>query len=187
METVDDIMLDAMDKMGKSTEIMHHEFSGLHTGKASPAMVENVKVDYYGASTRLLEIANISTPEPRMLLVSPFDPSSLDAIEKAIISANVGITPVNDGRLIRLPVPEMSEERRGELAKIAKRLAEDARIAIRNVRRDANAHIKKLEQNSKISEDERDKALDEIQAETDKHVEEIDKSLASKEAEIMEV
>jgi ribosome recycling factor len=187
METLDDIMLDAIEKMSKSTEVMHHEFAGLHTGKASPAMVENVKVDYYGSPTRLMEIANISTPEPRMLVINPFDPSSLDAIEKAIIGANIGITPVNDGRLIRLPIPEMSEERRIELVKIAKRLAEEARIAVRNVRRDANAHIKKIEQDSKISEDQRDDALDEIQKETDKHIEEIDKSLQSKETEVMAV
>ena len=187
METLDDIMLDAIEKMSKSTEVMHHEFAGLHTGKASPAMVENVKVDYYGSPTRLMEIANISTPEPRMLVISPFDPSSLDAIEKAIIGANIGITPVNDGRLIRLPIPEMSEERRVELVKIAKRLAEEARVAVRNVRRDANAHIKKIEQDSKISEDQRDDALDEIQKETDKHIEEIDKSLQTKETEVMAV
>lgn len=187
METVDDIMLDAIDKMTKSAEVMHHEFAGLHTGKASPAMIENVKVDYYGSMTRLMEIANISTPEPRMLVVSPFDPTSLDSIEKAIIAANIGITPMNDGRIIRMPIPEMSEERRHELAKIAKRLAEDARIAVRNVRRDANNHIKKLESDSKISEDERDAALEGVQKETDKHIEDIDKSLESKEKEIMEV
>ena len=187
METLEDILLDADEKMNKSTEVMHHEFSGLHTGKASPSLVENIKVDYYGAPTRLLEIANISTPEPRLLVITPFDPSSLGAIEKAVISANIGITPVNDGRMIRMPIPEMSEERRTELAKLAKRLAEEARIAVRNVRRDANNHIKRLESESKISEDERDDALEEIQEETDKHIAEIDKSLDAKEAEIMEV
>jgi len=187
METVEEILLDADEKMTKSTEVMHQEFSGLHTGKASPSLVENIKVDYYGSPTRLLEIANISTPEPRLLVITPFDPSSLGAIEKAIIGANIGITPVNDGRIIRMPVPEMSEERRNELAKLAKRLAEDARIAVRNVRRDANNHIKKIESESKISEDERDSALEEIQEETDKHIEEIDKSLEAKESEILEV
>lgn len=187
METVDEILLDASEKMQKSTEVMHNEFSGLHTGKASPSLVENIKVDYYGNPTRLIEIANINTPEPRLIVISPFDPSALGAIEKAIVSANIGITPVNDGRIIRLPVPEMSEERRDELAKLAKRLSEEARIAVRNVRRDANNHIKKLEADSKISEDERDDALEQIQKETDEHIEEIDKSLEAKEAEIMEV
>ncbi len=187
MDTVDDVMLDAIDKMTKSAEFMHQEFSGLHTGKASPAMVENIKVDYYGTATRLMEIANISTPEPRLLIISPFDPSSLGAIEKAITSANIGITPMNDGRLIRLPVPEMSEERRTELVKLAKRLAEEAKIAVRNVRRDANAHIKNIEKESKISEDERDDALKDIQDETNKHIDEIDKSLTSKETEIMDI
>lgn len=187
MDTIDDIMLDAIDKMTKSAEFMHQEFSGLHAGKASPSMVENIKVDYYGTPTRLLEIANISTPEPRMLVLSPFDPSSLGAIEKAITSANIGITPMNDGRLIRLPVPEMSEERRTELVKLAKRLSEEARIAVRNVRRDANTHIKYIEKESKISEDERDEALKEIQDETNKHIEDIDKSLETKETEIMDI
>lgn len=187
METAEEILMDGAEKMQKSTDVMHNEFSGLHTGKASPSLIENIKVDYYGNPTRLLEIANINTPEPRLLVVTPFDPNSLGAIEKAIMSANIGITPVSDGRVIRLPIPEMSEERRSDLVKLAKRLAEEARIAVRNVRRDANNHIKALESESKISEDERDEALEQIQEETDQHIEEIDKSLETKESEILEV
>jgi ribosome recycling factor len=186
-ESIDDILLDSTDKMDKSVEVLHQEFNGLRTGKASPSLVEHIAIDYYGTQTRLRDIAGISTPEPRLLVVNPFDPSSLGAIEKAIIGANIGITPMSDGRVIRLPVPEMSEERRVEMGKVAKRLAEEARVAVRNVRRDANDRIKSLEKSSDITEDDRDLALDDIQKMTDDTIKKIDDMLEAKDKEMMAV
>lgn len=187
MESLDDVLLESEDKMEKSVEFLHHELSGLRTGKASPSMVENITVDYYGAQTRVREIANISTPEARLLVISPYDPSSLGSIEKAILAANIGITPMNDGRVIRVPVPELSEERRKDLVKVAKKLAEDARVAIRNVRRDANEAIKTLQKNSLVTEDERDGGLEDIQKTTDRMIKKIDDMLAVKEKDVMQV
>lgn len=187
METVDDILLEAEDKMDKAVEFLHQEFTGLRTGKASPSLVDNIAVDYYGTSTRLKELAGISTPEPRLIVINPYDPSSLPAIEKAILAANVGITPMNDGRVIRVPIPELSEERRKELLKVAKRMSEDQRVAIRNIRRESNDMIKELQKGGKISEDERDGGLEEIQTLTDKRIKTIDDMLTAKETDVMEV
>ncbi len=187
MESVDDILLESEDKMSKSVEFLHQEFNGLRTGKASPSLVENITVDYYGAQTRLKELAGIATPEPRLIVINPYDPSALPAIEKAILAANLGVTPMNDGRVIRVPIPELSEERRKELLKVAKRMAEDQRVAIRNVRREANDTIKNLQKNSTISEDERDGGLEEIQKYTDDYIKQIDDMLDAKEKDVMEV
>ena len=187
MDTLDDILLESEDKMSKSVEFLHQEFSGLRTGKASPSLVENVTVEYYGTSTRLKELAGISTPESRLIVVNPYDPSSLPAIEKAVLAANIGVTPMNDGRVIRIPIPELSEERRKELLKVAKRMAEDQRIAIRNVRREANDQIKELQKSSAISEDDRDTGLAEIQQFTNTHIKKIDDLLDAKEKDVMEV
>lgn len=187
MASVDDILLESEDKMSKSVEFLHQEFNGLRTGKASPSLVDTITVDYYGAQTRLKELAGIATPEPRLIVINPYDPSSLPAIEKAILAANLGITPMNDGRVIRVPIPELSEERRKDLMKVAKRMSEDQRVAIRNVRREANDAIKDLQKNSKISEDERDGGLEEIQKYTDEYIKKIDDMLAAKEKDVMEV
>ncbi len=187
MDSLDDVILDADDKMSKAINFLHEQFSGLRTGKASPVLVENIKVNYYGAPTRLKEMAGISTPEPRLIVINPYDPTALPDIEKAILASNIGLTPRNDGRLIRIPIPELSEERRRELIKVAKRMSEDAKVAIRNVRRDANEHIKKLQKDGKASEDDRDDSLKQIQDETDKNIEKVDKMLQVKEAEVMEV
>lgn len=187
MESVDEILLESEDKMDKAVEFLHQEFTGLRTGKASPSLVENIAVDYYGAATRLKELAGISTPEPRLIVINPFDPSSLPAIEKAILAANVGVTPMNDGRVIRVPIPELSEERRKDLLKVAKRMSEDQRVAIRNIRREANDLIKELQKGGTISEDERDGGLEEIQTLTDKHIKTIDDMLTAKETDVMEV
>ena len=186
-ESMDDVLLITDDKMTKAVEFLHKELSGLRTGKASPAMVENITVDYYGAPTRLREIANISTPEARLLVVNPYDPTSLGAIEKAILAANIGITPMNDGRIIRVPVPELSEERRKDLVKVAKKMAEEARIAIRNLRRDANEGIKALQKAGQITEDERDGGTDDIQKYTDTNIRKIDDMLAAKEKDVLMV
>lgn len=187
METLDDVLLDAEDKMDKAVQHLLHELSGLRTGKASPAMVDGIQVSYYGAMTRLRDIANLATPEPRLLVINPFDPSSRQAICQAILAANIGITPIDDGRVIRVPVPELSEERRKELAKVAKRHTEDAKIAIRNIRRDANEHIKNLQKGAKITEDERDGGIEDIQKSTDEYTKKVDDLLAKKEKDIMTV
>ena len=174
MDSVDDILLHAAEKMEKSIEFLQEELTGLRTGKASPSLVDNINVDYYGSPTRLREIAGISTPEPRLIVINPFDPSALPNIEKAILSANLGITPVSDGRVIRVPIPELSEERRKELGKVARRMAEDQRIAIRNIRREANDQTKTLQKKGTITEDERDSTLEEVQSSTDQSIHKID-------------
>jgi len=187
MESVDDVILEAEDKMSKSFHFLEEQFSGIRTGKASPALVENVKVQYYGTETRLKELAGISTPEPRLIVISAYDPTALPEIEKAILSANLGVTPMNDGRVIRVPIPELSEERRTEMGKVAKRMAEETRVAVRHERREANDRIKALQKSGKITEDDREDALKQVQENTDDYVAKIDKALKSKEDEIMEV
>ena len=187
MESVDDVLLDAEEKMDRSLTVLKEQFSGLRTGKASPALVENVQVPYYGTPTRLREIAGISAPEPRLLVINPYDPTALADIEKAILAANLGVTPRNDGRVIRVPIPELSEERRKEIVKVARREAEEARVAVRNIRREANEAIKALQKNGKVSEDERDQALTEIQKSTDAHIARVDGDVKGKEAELMVV
>jgi ribosome recycling factor len=187
MESIEDVILDSDDKMEKSAAFIHEQFSGIRTGKASPALVENIQVPYYGTPTRLRDIAGISTPEPRLIVINAFDPTALADIEKAILGANLGVTPMNDGRVVRIPIPELSEERRVEMTKLAKRMAEDGRIAVRNVRRDANEQVKALQKNGKATEDERDDAFKDIQKATDDYIKKIDGAVKAKEAEIMEV
>ncbi len=187
MESVDDVLLDAEEKMSKTQQFLLEQFAGLRTGKASPALVENLQVSYYGAMTRLREIANISTPESRLIVINSYDPTALPNIEKAILAANLGVTPMNDGRVIRVPIPELNQERRQELSKVARRMSEEARVAIRNVRREANDMIKKLQKDGSISEDERDQALAQIQQETDGYIRKVDDTVKHKEAEIMVV
>jgi ribosome recycling factor len=187
MESLDDILLESDNKMSKAVEVFQQEAAGLRTGKASPGLVEPIMVDYYGTQTRLREIANISAPEARLLVISPYDPTSLPAIEKAILAANIGVTPINDGRIIRIPIPELSEERRREMVKVARRIAEEARVAVRNVRREANEQIKALQKNGHITEDDKDAGLEEIQKFTDSYIGKVDALLAAKEKELMEV
>ena len=187
MDTLDEVLLDAIEKMDNTSKVLKDQFSGLRTGKASPALVDGVQVMYYGVPTRLRDIANISTPEPRLIVISAYDPTALPEIEKAILAANLGVTPRNDGRVIRVPIPELNEERRKEIVKVAKRQSEEARIAVRNVRRDANEMVKTLQKNGKITEDERDRGLDEVQKATDSHIAKIDSELKNKEAEVMAV
>jgi len=182
-----EVLLSTEEKMDKAVAFLQQELSGLRTGKANPALVENITVDYYGTPTRLRDISNISTPEPRLIVINAFDPSSLGLIEKAITAANIGITPMNDGRLIRVPIPELSEERRKELIKVAGRITEEQRVAVRNIRRDANDQVKALQKGSKITEDDRDDALKEIQEYTDKHIKKMDDMLATKETDVLEV
>ena len=187
MESADDVLLGTEEKMEKCLKVLHDEFAGIRTGKASPALVENVSVSYYGAPTRLRELAAISTPDARLIVINPYDPTSLANIEKAILAANIGLTPMNDGRVIRVPIPELSGERRAELAKVVKRVAEESRVAVRNVRREGNDQVKALQKDSRITEDERDAALKEIQRLTDEYILKIDQFLAAKDKEILAV
>ena len=184
---IDEVLLETEDKMDKTVQFLQQELTGLRTGKANPALVDNITVDYYGTPTRLRDISNISTPEPRLIVINPFDPSSLGLIEKAIVAANIGITPMNDGRLIRVPIPELSEERRKNMVKMAGRITEEQRVSVRNIRRDSNEQIKSLQKNGDITEDERDSALEQIQQSTDEHIKKMDSMLTAKEKDIMEV
>lgn len=187
MESLDDVLLESDDKMTRTVEFFQQEVAGLRTGKASPSLVENISVEYYGAPTRIRQIAGIATPEPRLIVINPYDPTALQGIEKAILAANIGITPMNDGRVIRIPIPELSEERRKDLVKVAHRMAEEARVSLRNVRREANEHIKNLQKGGKITEDERDQGLEDIQKYTNDYTKKIDDLLAAKEKDVLTV
>jgi len=187
MESLDDVLLEADDKMTKAVEFLQQELAGLRTGKAAPSLVEHIQVEYYGTQTRLRQIAGIATPEPRLIVINSYDPTALPAIEKAILAANIGITPINDGRVIRIPIPELSEERRKDLVKVAHRMAEEARVAIRNVRREANEQIKTLQKGGKATEDERDEGLKEIQKYTDTYIGKVDALSAAKEKDVLTV
>ena len=175
------------EKMDGALRALDQQLDGVRTGKASPALVENITALYYGAPTRIRELGNIATPEPRLVTITPYDPSAINEICKAILAANIGVTPVSDGRKIRVPIPELSEERRKELAKVTSRLAEEARVAVRNVRRDANDQVKKLQKDSQMSEDDRDRLLEDIQKATDAAIAKIDAAAKAKEAEVMAV
>lgn len=187
METIDEVLNDTTAKIAKSFDALKAQFAGLRTGKASPALVDGIKVEYYGTPSPLKNLATISTPEPRQIKIAPFDPTVLGEINKAILAANLGVTPQNDGRVLRITIPELNEERRKEIVKVAKRQAEDQKIAMRNVRRDANDAAKKLEKDKKISEDDLKLALDKIQKLTDDGIARIDAELKAKEAEVMAV
>lgn len=187
MDTLSDVLKDTFAKMDGALKVLKDQFSGLRTGKASPALVDGVQAMYYGVPTRIRDIANISTPEPRLIVIAPFDPTALPEIEKAILAANLGVTPRNDGRVIRIPIPELNEERRKEIVKVAKRESEDTKVAVRNVRRDANDAVKALQKNGKITEDERDSGFEKIQKATDERIAKIDADLKAKEAEVMAI
>jgi ribosome recycling factor len=184
--TPDEILLEAEEKMIKTEEFVQHEFTGVRTGKASPAMVENLTADVYGSQMRIREIAGITTPEPRMLVITPWDATSLHAIEKAIQKSSIGINPVIHGKAIRLILPELSTERRQEMVKMANKMAEDARVAVRHVRRDAMELLRKAKGNG-VSEDEEKTAEKEIQKLTDQYIGKIDEHLKHKEKEILTV
>lgn len=171
----------------KTIAILKEDLNTVRAGRANPALLDKVMVDYYGSPTPLKNLANISVPDPRTLLIAPFDPKSIGEIEKAINIANIGINPSNDGKAVRLVIPQVTEERRKELTKTVKKMGEDSKVAIRNLRREANDEMKKLEKNHEITEDELKKALDDIQKATDKTTKEIDEIIAAKDKEIMEV
>lgn len=186
---IKDVMTTAENKMKGVIEATKHEFSAVRTGRANPALLERVVVDYYGTPTPLTQMAGVSAPDARMLLVQPWDKSQLGNIERAILKADLGLNPTNDGTVIRLAIPALTEERRKELVKVIHKEAEEKRVAVRNVRRDANEQLKKLEKDkdSKLSEDDIKKALDDMQKLTNKYITEIDHLVEIKEKEIMEV
>lgn len=177
----------AEEKMAKAVTALSHEFSTVRTGRASGALLERISIEYYGAPTPLLQLAGVSTPEPQLLVISPYDKSIIGAIEKAILSSDLGLNPSNDGSVIRVPFPAPNEERRRELVKLCHGYAEQARVAVRNARRDANDSFKKQEKDSQIGQDEARRGEEQVQKRTDAFVAQIDELLKKKEQEIMEV
>ena len=184
---IDDTMLEAEEKMEKAVEVAKENFSGIRTGRAHPGMFNKVVVDYYGAATPLRSLATINAPEARLLTVQPFDVSTMKLLEKAISDSGIGLNPSNDGKVMRLAVPELNEERRRELVKVARGIAEEGRIKIRNIRRDVMRDLKELKDEGDVGEDEEKRAETEVQKVTDQRVGELDSALKVKEAEILEV
>lgn len=180
-------LAEAKDHMRKAVAALAHEFAGVRTGRASGAILEKVTVEYYGSPTPLNQIASVSVPEPQMLVITPYDRSAINAIEKAILASDLGLTPSNDGQVIRLPFPPLTEERRRELVKLCRHYAEEARVAVRNIRRDINERLKRQEKDGEISQDELRRLESDVQKETDAHIKEIDELLKRKEQEVMEV
>src|SRR5258706_3551447 len=184
---IKEVIADAKRRMKASVETVHRELGTMRTGRASLAMLDGIRVDYYGTPTPLNQVGNMGTPDPTLITIQPWDSSLLTAIEKAIRTSDLDLNPQNDGKLIRIPIPSLTEERRKGLVKHAHKFAEEGRVAIRNVRRDANDHLKKLLKDHLVSEDDEKHAVAEVQKLTDQHTEEINASLKQKEAEIMEV
>ena len=185
--SISDLMDELEEKMMNAEEAMKHDFMAIRTGKASTVLVENLQVEYYGTMSRLKDIAGLSTPDPRTIAIQPWDKSALSAIEKAIINSSIGISPVNDGKIIRLPVPPLTEERRMQLAKQVKARCEEAKVSIRNIRREGNEAVKKAEKDSEITEDDRKSMLEDIQKLTDDYIKQLDAVAADKEKDLMTV
>jgi ribosome recycling factor len=187
MATVDELIEDARERMGKSVEHGRSEFATVRTGRASASLLDRIEVDYYGTATPLRQLATVNVPEPRMLTIQPFDPSSIRSIERAIMESDLGLTPANDGKLIRLPIPQLTEERRKELVKVVRNMAEEHRVAVREIRRDAMRHLKDLVDRGEVGADEEHRGELRVQELTDEHTKQIDELLKHKEAEVMEV
>ena len=187
MAAIEDFLADAKRRMDKSIEATHHEFNSIRTGRASPGLLDRITIDYYGTPTPLKSLASISAPEARLLVVQPFDPGAIKNIERAVQESDLGLTPSNDGKVVRLPIPALTEERRKDLVKVVRRVAEDGKVAIRNVRRDVMQHLKELVVNGEVGDDEERRAEQQVQKITDDHTKSIDDLLKVKEAEIMEV
>lgn len=185
--SLDEIIADASRRMDQAVEKVSEDFAGIRTGRANPQLLQRVTVEYYGTQTPLQQLANFSVPEPRMLLVNPFDKSSANAIEKAIREADLGLNPANDGGTIRCVFPELTEERRKEYIKLAKNAAEDGRVAVRNIRRHARDAMQKLEDDGEVGKDEHERYTKKLESVTGEHVARIDKALEGKEQELLEV
>jgi ribosome recycling factor len=184
---IKDLIADAKQRMHGSVEQVRREMGSLRTGRASVSMLDNVRVDYYGTATPLNQVGNVSTPDPTLITIQPWDPTLIGAIEKAVRLADRDLNPQNDGKLIRIPVPQPTEERRKGLVKLAHKHAEEGRVAVRNVRRDVNEHLKKLLKDHQVSEDDEKQAMAEVQKLTDQHIGQIDEMTKKKEAEILAV
>jgi ribosome recycling factor len=186
-DLIDELLADARERMAKSVESTRHEFGSIRTGRASPALLDRINVDYYGTQTALKQLATISAPEARLLSIQPYDKSSIKAIERAILESDVGLTPSNDGNLIRLAIPELTEERRKQLVRVVRHIAEEGRVAVRNVRRDVMHDLRELKEAGEAGSDDEHRAEVELQKVTDARVAELDEFLKHKEAEILEV
>lgn len=186
MASVDNLQAETESKMKKTLENLRKEFSRIRTGRASPALLEGLTVDYYGSPTPVSQVASISVPDPRTLAIQPWEKSMVGPIEKAVMASTLDLNPQTDGNLIRLPIPPLSSERRAELVKTCKRIAEEQKVAVRNIRRDSNDRLKKAEKAKEVSQDESKKLMDEIQKLTDRYVAAVDEQLSVKEKEIME-
>jgi ribosome recycling factor len=186
-DITNELIADARERMGKSVEATRSEFGSVRTGRASPSLLDRIVVDYYGAQTPLNQLSTIHAPEARLVTVQPYDKGSIKAIEKAIMESDVGLTPNNDGAIIRLQVPELNEERRKELVKVVRTIAEEGRIAIRNIRRDVMQDLRELKSSGDVGQDDEHRAETELQKTTDQRVGELDEALKAKEAEILEV
>jgi ribosome recycling factor len=184
---INEVKSTMQDKMDKAIQVLKRDLMSLRAGRANPALLDKVVVDYYGSPTPVNQLANISTPDPRTLYIQPWDKSAVAQIEKSILKSELGLTPNNDGAAIRISIPPLTEERRAELVKVARKMGEEAKIAIRNVRREANDELKKLEKSGEVNEDSSRRGQDDIQKVTDQFVKEIDKVVADKEKEIMEI
>ena len=183
----DTVILDAEERMEKAVGNMDKEFAKLRTGRASTSLVDAIKVDYYGTPTPISQLASVAVPDSRTLTIQPWDKGGFAAVEKAIMKSDLGLTPVNDGKIIRICIPALTEERRKDLVKVSRKYTEDAKVAVRNVRRDANDQLKKLEKDKTITEDDLKKASEDVQKLTDKYVAEADKKCQAKEKEIMDI
>jgi ribosome recycling factor len=184
---IEEFLADCVRRMDKSIETTRHEFNSIRTGRASTALLDRIVIDYYGSPTPLSNMATISAPEARLLTVQPYDQTQIKAIEKAIMESDLGLTPSNDGKIVRLPIPQLTEERRKELVKVVRRYAEEGKVAIRNVRRDVMRHLEELVRNGDVGDDEERRAEKRVQELTDEHVKRVDDLLKNKEAEILEV
>ncbi len=183
----DSILLDAEERMEKAVASLDRDFSKLRTGRATTTLVDGIKADYYGAPTPISQMASVAVPDSRTITIQPWDKGGMAAVEKAILKSDLGLTPINDGRIIRINIPPLTEERRKDLVKVARKYAEEAKVAIRNVRRDANDNLKKAEKDKEITEDAQKRGNDEVQKLTDKYVGEVDARCQAKEKEIMEI
>jgi ribosome recycling factor len=186
-ENKDEVLRDAEEKMRKAVSVNVEDLSSIRSGRASPSLLQRIQVDYYGTKVPINQLANVSVPEPRLLVIAPYDPNSISGIEKAILASDLGITPNNDGQVVRLAFPQLTEDRRKELIKVAHGRAEEGRVAVRNVRRHAKQELEKMKKDGSLSEDEERSAESQLQKLTDKHVGEVDSNLERKEQELSEV
>ncbi len=184
---VDEIFEDLKDRMGKSIESLKREYSRLRTGRASISLLDGIRVSYYDTPTPLNQMASLAVPEPRLIVIQPWDKTAIEDIEKAILKSELGLTPMNDGKVIRISIPPLTEERRKELVKVARKMSEENKVAIRNIRRDANEMLKDLKKEKEISEDELFRSQEEVQKATDQFISQVDELCAAKEKEILEI